>query len=235
MLKPLHYKLLVTKKRLHIAYSSVLIFCSIEIVIGFVFFSQDKFIDVKVCLVTYILQEVAYFVILILMFTCFSIAMLFNYIIITIKLRQRSNLLVTGVNTSNINSKVTRASWLALSAFIILYTPAVILAVVTNFIQQPYPVFLLVLLDISHLMFYLNSVINPFLYYATLKDFKEAYRSLLTCRKIDQERRNQSADITISLTSVGNRNYGEQEKQLEMMTGISSHSTTSNITQNVEE
>ena len=89
-------------------------------------------------------------------------------------------------SANDVNTKMTRASWLTLGAFIILYTPSIILlGILQNFVQQP-TVILIILADISNLLYFLNNVINPFLYFATLSNFREGYKCLLTCRGIPE-------------------------------------------------
>ena len=47
-----------------------------------------------------------------------------------------------------------------------------------------------ILLDLSYILFYMNNVVNPFVYYVYLKDFKEGYEALLCCKKKRIGRRN---------------------------------------------
>ena len=39
-----------------------------------------------------------------------------------------------------------------------------------------------ILLDIGYLVYYMNNVINPFVYYAYLKNFQEGYLAMLGCK-----------------------------------------------------
>ena len=110
---------------------------------------------------------------MVMSFFSLCIVMLVSYIIITVKLKQRNS--VFTASTNDVNTKITRASWLTLGAFIILYSPSIILSLVPHFIPKPIPIILFILLDITYLLYYLNNVINPFLYFATLSDFKEGY------------------------------------------------------------
>ena len=205
VLKPLHYKLLVTKKRLHAIFLSVFAFFTVELTVGFIFYRQDKFLSANECIALYILQDLAYVVIIMVFFVTISVVMIINYIIITVKLGQRRKEFSTGSssNSNDINSKVTRACWVALSAFVILYYPSVLLSLATNFMTQPYPVFMQASLDASFLIYYLNNAVNPFIYYATMADFREGYKSLLMCRKVQIGRTNKALTSSIRSISMG--------------------------------
>ena len=79
------------------------------------------------------------------------------------------------------NSKLTRACLFTLCAYITLYTPTMVVSGIVFFIPEvvaPY------LLDACLLLYFLNNVVNPFIYYTTLKDFREGYKSLLKCGRI---------------------------------------------------
>ena len=75
---------------------------------------------------------------------------------------------------------------LTLDAFLILYSPSMILVLVPNFIPKPIPLIVTILIDMSFLLYYLNNVINPFLYFAALSNFRDGYTCLLTCRVITE-------------------------------------------------
>ena len=99
--------------------------------------------------------------------------MIVNYIIITVRLKQSNSMFATATNDAN--SKMTKASWLTLGAFIMLYSQNVHLTMVPYFIQGPILLILSILTNITYLLYYLNNVINPFLYFTTLSNFKEGY------------------------------------------------------------
>ena len=168
---------------------------------GFIFFRQDKFLLTGECIALYILQDLSYIFIVMAFFVIISAIMLTSYVIITVKLSQRNK-----EQSNTINSKVTRASWLALSSFFILYYPSLLLSFATNFFAEPYPVFLLVLLDASFLLYYFNNVINPFIYYVTLANFKEGYKVLLTCKNIETAQVINSTSSIRSTSTYSTRN-----------------------------
>ena len=189
VMNPLHYKTLVTKKRLHITFNGMFIFLILEFAIGIVLFRHEKYIDMNECLLAYILKDLAYIIMAMVTFVIFICTMLISYIYVTVKLMQRRRQFRAESGSIDINSKVMKACWLALSAFLMMYTPSVLLTLVSNFMVPPYPLYYLVLLDITFLMFFVNNFINPFLYFYTLNDFREGYKNLLACRKIQMIQR----------------------------------------------
>ena len=180
---PLHYKRLITKRRLHIAFLSIYIFVSINIACFLTFLRQGTFIISKECVVQYIVQSIPYFVQLVFIYTCI-VTMAVNGIIITIKLQKMKRVaLGTKTDTQDNDQKLTQATWMALKLFLPFVVPVTFLGAVSPFLEQPYPMSYDVLLDISYILFYMNNVVNPFVYYVFLKDFKEGYQVMLCCKK----------------------------------------------------
>ena len=192
VVNPLHYKRLVTKRKLHVAYNSIFISVTIVFIIGFIFFRQEEFIVINECFVVYILQQ-GFYLFGLLLCIVLIIIMLISYIIVTVKLKQRSRQFGAEIsnNANDINSKIMKASWLALSAFLILYTPFILLTLFefSDFLEKPYPIYYIVIDDICSWMYFLNSLINPFLYYKILSDFREGYKRLLTCSSVRNYRK----------------------------------------------
>ena len=194
-MNPLHYKRLVTRRRLHIVYCSFLVLLCIEITIATGFFRRDEnVITNQQCLLSKVLHATAYLLVSTANFYLSVSVLLICYIIITIKLRKRS---IIFASASDVNSKVTRASWLAVTAFIILYTPSNLFTMITNFVEPPHPIPMTFFLDISYLLY---NVVNPMIYYVTLNDFREGYVSALKCRFSKVTEKNQ--DTQTSVTSV---------------------------------
>ena len=196
-MNPLHYKRLVTRRRFHIAYCSFLSLLCAEITIATVFFRRDEnVITNQQCLLAKVLHPTAYLLVSTVNFYISISVLLICYIIITVKLRKR-NIIV--VSASDVNSKVTRSSWLAVTAFIILYTPVNFFTLITSIVDPPYPIPMTVFLDITYLLYYFNNVFNPMIYYVTLKDFRQGYVSAFRCRFSKLTERKQ--DIQTSVTS----------------------------------
>ena len=107
-----------------------------------------------------------------------------NGTIITIKLQNmKSVALGTKTGNQDNDQKLTQATWMTLKLFLLFIVPVTILGVLALFLQLPFPLFYDVLLDISYILFYMNNVVNPFVYYVFLRDFKEGYEAMLCCKE----------------------------------------------------
>ena len=109
MTKPLRYKLIVTKKRIHVAHAVIYAFLFTGILVIFLFFRKKDFTFSEDCITIFILQDTT-FVMTYSIFALAFVIMFFNYIILTVKLQQRQVLLETRSTTSEFNSKMTRVS-----------------------------------------------------------------------------------------------------------------------------
>ena len=202
MSNPLHYKRIITKNRIRKTYAVATLFSLIELVIGFTFFRQDQFIRSRECAMQFVLHPSA-FIIRTMVFVVCTVAMLISYIILSVKLR--GNTMASKDSARNNHFKLTYASWLTLTFFLLLYLPSSLLAVATNFLEEPYPLYILVSLDISYLLYYMNNVVNPFIYYAVLKDFREGYKRLLCCESKKENFSESTLSYRNSSTSCNER------------------------------
>ena len=117
-----------------------------------------------------------------------TIPMIINCFIITIKLRKMKDVAVGSKTGKRENeNKLTQASLMTLKLFLLFVVPITFLGLVANFLQQPYPMFNDIVLDICYLLYYTNNVVNPFVYYIFLRDFNEGFINILCCnsRKTD--------------------------------------------------
>ena len=99
--------------------------------------------------------------------------------VITIKLRKRDS--VTKTNSKSFHSKMTKMSKYAVLAYLI--THFIIMTFVIYFINS-ISVYVHVILEISYCFYHVNNFINPFIYYVTLKGFREGYQNLPRCRMV---------------------------------------------------
>ena len=211
---PLHYKRVVTKRRLHIFYVGSFCFFSVKSIIAFTFFRRDVIENVD-CITAYVLIDVAYYTGPVFDFIFGTSCLIINYIILAVKLKQRSqkmkSLTNKAVDTGNnrgvdVNSKLTRANMITLTIFIVLYTPAILLSCILPFLPKNHEKYTDTVMDILLLAFFLNNVINPFIYYLLLRDFKEGYKILITCGKYKKEPSEETSMSTrISVVSTSTR------------------------------
>ena len=88
-------------------------------------------------------------------------------------------------NVASIDVKVTKAILLTLGAYLLLYFPSVLISSVTFFIGIPH---IFIVLSIGQLLYFMNNLINPFIYYMTLKDFRQGYQNFLLCRQANKDK-----------------------------------------------
>ena len=168
----------------------------------FLFCRQD-FSKQHRCRMYTVLMKTAYFAAPILLFSTGSLLMFFNYVITIYKLSQNSKPIKDGRNTKieklpKNNVKLTRAIVMTLTAYIVLYMPVIAVTCVGtifgtfngNFIWD-------ILEDISLLCYFSNNLVNPFIYYMTLRDFRDGYRRLLFCCMRQPVKKNPPIDVAV--------------------------------------
>ena len=198
---PLHYKRIVTKKRLHTLCFLTFIGCVTDNTCYFIFFRQDRFIIVKECVVSYVLQDIPMLIKIVTLQTI-GMTMLTNFIILTVKLRKmKAVALGSKTGTQENDHKLIQASWMTLSLFLIFVLPAIIGGVMVIFLEQPYPTPFNIFLDLGFILYYLNNIVNPFVYYKFLKEFRKGYRTMLCCKSNANDTRN-TANNSRSLRSL---------------------------------
>ena len=198
--KPFQYKMVVKKKTIHIAHCIAFILFSTEVILVFIFFRQDTFMLQKNCTAVYILHRIAFLEIPLLNFIILFIILLLNYLIITIKLKQRQRHYATSMQTNDIKSKFSWTYWFVLSAFMVTYLPVITLFAWTVFIEPPYSVRILIFQDFVVLFYFMNNVVNPLIDYKTFVTFREGYKSLLTCKGFNGE---QNKQTVMNVANVG--------------------------------
>ena len=157
VVKPLQYKTIVTKKRLHVAFAIWTAIHSTGVVINFTFFRKVD-VTMTYCSPYTLLEEIVIVIYTVLTFCFYGIIMIVSYIIITVKLRQRDKLYTVGTNTSDLNFKVIKASWIVLTAFLACFSPPVILTLVQTALPEPYPTSFLAIGDTIVLGAYLSKL-----------------------------------------------------------------------------
>ena len=102
-LKPLHYKLLVTKKKIHIIFWSLFTASSAIWIAGFYCYPIDRLVCMNDCVVGDIIHQYALITIITSFFAMCSV-MVVSYIIITVKSKQRNSMFAYSAN--DVNTKI---------------------------------------------------------------------------------------------------------------------------------
>ena len=79
-------------------------------------------------------------------------------------------------------------SWVTLNLFLLFILPTTLLNIVPYLVVHPLPVVYDILIDISYLLFYMNNVINPFVYYIYLNNFRKGFQGMLCCKMNNNSR-----------------------------------------------
>ena len=189
---------MMTKRRLHVIYIALCFSYTVTGGIAYIFFHRDISKQDR-CRTHTVLTKIAYFAPL-LFFSIGSLAMFVNYVIIITKLRKRMD--DSGkINIKKFprnNVKLTRAIIMTLTAYNLLFIPAVAVTSAAIFLGTFIGNYLFdILEDISLLCYFSNNLINPFIYHFTLRDFKEGYKRLMCCCVRHPMKKNLTIDVAV--------------------------------------
>ncbi len=94
--------------------------------------------------------------------------------------------------------KLTKATAITLGLYIMLQSPAIIMLFVWSFVYFGHTYTGEIVSDYIYIVLYINNVVNPVIYYFTLKDCREGYKKICLCTNPNRtDRCQQFADITI--------------------------------------
>ena len=79
----------------------------------------------------------------------------------------------------NTDLNVTRALFIALGFYIALYGISFGGPFITRLVEVPHPD---ISTDIFYIVYLMSTVVNPFIYFTTLKDFRQGYINVLLCK-----------------------------------------------------
>ena len=144
-------------------------------------FSRNKFRGNTDCTAAHVLGVVPYHIIITTNYVIFTVIIVIKYTILVIKLHQRKKQLRYVINRDpskihDVTDKVTRATFLSLGAYIVLILPTILVNGLVALIRNPYHAELVT--DAAFIIYFMNNMINPFIYFCTLRDFKDGYQQL---------------------------------------------------------
>ena len=178
----------MTKGRLHRGFVVGFCICTFELGCAFIFLRRE-FTKHKPCIASNVLSDVGYYAILLKNFGTMSLVTALSYIWVIVKLKKRKKKMSNYMhnrasNVPSTDAKVTNAILLTLGAYLLLYFPSVLISSVTVFIEIPH---IFIVLSICQLLYFMNNLINPFIYYMTLKDFRQGYQNFLLRRQANED------------------------------------------------
>ena len=149
------------------------------------------------CIIPNVLQNIGYYTLL-FNFGTVSLVTTVSYIWVIVKLKHRKRHMSSlthskAPNALSIDLKVTKAILLTLGAYLSFYIPTMVIGVMVDYVEFPY---LIIVLAVCMLLYYTNNLINPFIYYFTLKDFQQGYKKLFSCKSA-KDNENQTIKVAV--------------------------------------
>ena len=194
--RPLHYKKSITKSKIHLVLTVTCILSILEIAGAYYFFRKDiKQRDIR----NNAFSNKGIYSVLLINFGLTTGVITVSLIWTTVHLlwRKRKNKYIFDSrlsDTQESSSKVTTALCIVLGVFILTFVPAYTCAFGIRIVEVPYKD---VLIDVSFLIHFINTFVNPFIYFVMLKDFREGYKNILLCKKTVEDQ-----DHEITSTNV---------------------------------
>ena len=100
--------------------------------------------------------------------------------------------------------KFTKTLLIVLLLFLACYVPSCVCIYIVNFCYTCGCEFIHWVRDIQFVLVMANSGVNPFVYAWRLKNFRKAFKSILTCRAFLRRHRSVSVNIELSTLSIAN-------------------------------
>lgn len=99
--------------------------------------------------------------------------------------------------------KITKTFLIMLALFICCFLPSLVLIYVISFCGSCNCVFIHWARDLNYILIMANSSMNPFVFAWRLEPYRRAFAKILTCGKIMRKLRSVSAQLNLSMNSLG--------------------------------
>ena len=187
---------MVTKRRLHVIFVLASTMTVLELGGCFLFVRKD-FTHSKVCVTANILDNAAFYACTLVNGVLLASIMTVSLILMMVKLYKR-NLKAQFYNnrirkTPDTDPNMNRALLIALAIYISLFIPTVVCFCLRIFIDISE---FIIIMDIFILLYFFTNLVNPFIYCATMKDFRLGYKNILLC-KTTKKNQNQQIDLAV--------------------------------------
>lgn len=174
-----------------------------EIILATIFFHRPYSVWKANCSAAWILKRVAYYGITVMNIVVLNTIMTVSFILLVVLFLKRGQAAKKITNNTQSNSrimmhKLTKATAITLGLYIMLQSPAIIMLFVWSFVYFGHTYTGEIVSDYIYIVLYINNVVNPVIYYFTLKDCREGYKKICLCTNPNRtDRCQQFADITI--------------------------------------
>ena len=146
----------------------------------------------QVCITTNIITSAGVYSVLMLNCGIIAAAMIVNYSWTMVQYKKHRSV-IRLPNAPNTSSELNRAILISLGIYICLYLPSVFTGFILYFYEVPH---MLILFDVPISLLNTTTTISPFVYYATMKDFRQGYKNILLC-KTRKENQNQQIELAV--------------------------------------
>ena len=194
MKRPLHYKRSITKSRLHLALTAMCVLSTVKIGAGYYLCRKDiKQTDIR----SNVPDINGLFTIFLINFGLMSIVMTVSFTWTTFQLlRRKRKKYIFGSKLPDVlrsDSKFTTALSISFGIYLLTFVPAFASTFIIRIVEVPHSD---IFIDVSFLIHFINTFVNPFIYFVMLKDFREGYKNLLLCKNRVE---NQDGGITANV------------------------------------
>ncbi len=182
----LRYKVYITRKKIYFTIALVWVYNAFMSIFAWAYFGAtfDELDKLQRCNITNVFGIRGYYYIILPHMISVAIGMLICYVSIMVKMKRRDRKMASmyeghsgyDKEKSMLASRVTRTLTLVLGIFIAVYFPAVVMHALDAFIKTKV---VYILVDVSALVFFLNNLVNPCVYYYKMPEFKKLYRAML--------------------------------------------------------
>ena len=189
---------MITKARLHIILATIFSLTAIEMGGAFLLFRKDFPQNEAICETATVLNSTGIYTIILLNCLLFTVTIIISCIWVTVRLQKRKIEMKLHANSKVlndlcINSKLNKALLITLVVYMSLFIPVSVTFCLRIFLGSRVT---LIVMNIAMLLFFMNNVVNPFIYCLTLKDFRQGYKNILLCKKAEEEH-NQEIELNV--------------------------------------
>ena len=161
---------------------------------AFLFLRKDFSQSQTICETANVLHNTGLYTIILLNCTLAAVTMIISFILVVVKLQKKTITFNSEMQNARYNySKVNKSLLITLVVYISLIIPVIVSFCIKIFVDIGE---MLTLVNVLMLLFFMNNAINPFIYYLTLKEFKQGYKNLLFCKCINKQN-NQEIELEV--------------------------------------
>ena len=175
---------MITKRRLHVIYSLMCFMTAMELGGSFLFLRKDFTRSQMLCITANILDNAAFYTSILVDGGILGGIMVVSFIWLNVKVYVKKKNIKPIFNNRTIDgldnaSELKKALVITLAVYICLYLPTVVCFLLRIFVHTAQ---LITVMDACMLIYFISTFVNPYIYYATLKDFREGYKQLVLCK-----------------------------------------------------